>query len=137
MKRFTVAIIVIVTIAIAGGVVWTARSSNHILAAELRSGDIIFQSSMSGQSKAVQLATRSKYSHCGIVYVVKDSTFVIEAVQPVTCTPLAEWIARGDDNHYVVKRLKAADTLLTPDVLARMKEIGEGFMGKHYDLTFE
>ncbi len=35
----------------------------------LRNGDIIFQTSRSGQSLPIQLATRSPWSHCGIVYV--------------------------------------------------------------------
>ena len=33
----------------------------------LQNGDIIFQSSQSDQSIAIQLATHSKYSHMGIV----------------------------------------------------------------------
>ncbi|HRG10273.1 MAG TPA: peptidoglycan peptidase, partial [Cyclobacteriaceae bacterium] len=35
----------------------------------LKSGDIIFQTSQSSQSKAIQLATRSEYSHMGIIYM--------------------------------------------------------------------
>jgi hypothetical protein len=31
-------------------------------------GDLIFQSSNSGQSAAVQLATHSIYTHCGILF---------------------------------------------------------------------
>ena len=34
----------------------------------LQTGDIIFQTSNSNQSKAIQLATHSKYSHVGILY---------------------------------------------------------------------
>lgn len=33
----------------------------------LKDGDIIFQTSLSGQSKAIQAATGSPYSHCGII----------------------------------------------------------------------
>ncbi|MFN5642554.1 MAG: hypothetical protein ACK45S_09180 [Sphingobacteriales bacterium] len=35
---------------------------------EIKNGDLIFHTSRSYQSKAIQLATKSKYSHCGIVY---------------------------------------------------------------------
>jgi hypothetical protein len=35
---------------------------------EIQNGDIIFQPSQSKQSKAIQIATKSKYSHCGIIY---------------------------------------------------------------------
>lgn len=38
---------------------------------------------------------------------------------------------------YVIKRLKNADQVLTPEVLQKMKQVGESFAGKNYDLTFE
>ncbi len=104
---------------------------------ELKDGDLIFQTSRSSQSKAIQLATNSQYSHCGIVFKEGNSFYVFEAVQPVKRTPLAEWIARGEKGEYVVKRLKNAEQTLTPDVIQKMKEIGKGFYGKNYDLAFE
>lgn len=104
---------------------------------ELKDGDLIFQTSRSSQSKAIQLATNSKYSHCGIVFKEGDSFYVFEAVQPVKRTPLAEWIARGEKGEFVVKRLKNAEQTLTPDVIQKMKEIGKGFYGKNYDSAFE
>ena len=76
----------------------------------LRDGDLIFQTSLSGQSRAIQEATGSKYSHCGIIYRDGCDYFVYEAVQPVKSTPLAQWIARGKGGHYVVKRLAGADS---------------------------
>jgi hypothetical protein len=62
---------------------------------------------------------------------------VLEAIQPVKKTPLDKWIARGKDGHYVIKRLKNADEVLTAEVLQKMKREGEKFQGKKYDLTFE
>lgn len=103
----------------------------------LRSGDIIFQTSQSGQSKAIQLATGSEYSHMGIIYVEGDQTFVYEAIQPVKSTPLKEWIARGKNQHYVVKRLKNSEEILTTETLNKMKAVGNKFKGKNYDLYFE
>lgn len=104
---------------------------------ELRNGDLIFQTSLSGQSKAIQLATKSKYSHCGIIYKEGGDFYVFEAVQPVKLAPLVKWIARGKDGKYVIKRLKNADQVLTPATIAKMKEVGNKFKGKNYDLTFE
>ncbi len=104
---------------------------------EAANGDLIFHTSTSSQSAAIQLATKSEYSHMGIVYVRDGRPVVFEAVQPVKATPLDEWIARGEDGHYVVKRLSNAASVLTPDALARMQEIGEGFTGKRYDQYFE
>ncbi|MFN0014696.1 MAG: YiiX family permuted papain-like enzyme [Saprospiraceae bacterium] len=104
---------------------------------ELRDGDLIFHISLSSQSKAIQLATKSKYSHCGVVYKRGSRCYVFEAVQPVKQTPLEAWIARGQGKHYVVKRLKNADRVLTPKVLKNMKSVGEELLGKDYDSTFE
>ena len=104
---------------------------------ELREGDLIFQTSLSRQSQAIQLATKSKYSHCGLIYKDGKDYYVFEAVQPVKRTPLDKWIARGKDGKYVIKRLQNADQVLTPTTLANMKQIGDKFKGKNYDLTFE
>ena len=104
---------------------------------EIKNGDLIFQTSLSGQSKAIQLATKSKYSHCGLIYKDGNEFYVFEAVQPVKRTPLDKWIARGKDGKYVIKRLKNADQVLTPATLTKMKQVGNKFNGKNYDLTFE
>ncbi|RYE59246.1 MAG: YiiX family permuted papain-like enzyme [Sphingobacteriales bacterium] len=105
--------------------------------AGLKEGDIIFQTSLSRQSKAIQLATKSKYSHCGILYISKGRFFVLEAVQPVKLTPLADWIDRGKKGHYVVKRLKDYRTQLLPATIQKMRNIGTQFLGKDYDLAFD
>ena len=110
---------------------------SKIESTEFQNGDIIFQTSKSGQSKAIQLATGSKYSHMGIIYKQDNDCFVYEAVQPVKLTPLNEWIKRGEEGHYVIKRIKNSQNLLTPTALTKMKQIGEKYAGKDYDLYFE
>lgn len=103
----------------------------------IQDGDLIFQTSLSHQSKAIQLATHSRYSHCGIIYKVNNNFYVFEAIQSVKLTPLKEWTGRGQGGHYVIKRLKNAKEILSPAVIAKMKKTGEIFRGKNYDLTFE
>jgi len=104
---------------------------------ELKNGDIIFQTSLSGQSKAIQIATGSKYSHCGIIFIENGHSFVFEAIQPVQLTPLEKWIARGESGHFVVKRLVEANNILNGETLTKMKRVGEELKGKDYDFTFE
>ena len=41
------------------------------------------------------------------------------------------------NGEYVIKRLKNADEVLNTETLKKMRKIGESFMGKSYDLTFE
>ncbi len=126
-----------ILIIVAGLLVFLKAKNAAAFSSLLKSGDIIFQTSRSTQSKAVQLATRSEYSHMGIVYIKNDEVFVYEAVQPVKLTPLMQWIKRGEKQKFVVKRLKNADKVLTSANLAKMQQVGEKYLGKDYDLFFE
>jgi hypothetical protein len=102
-----------------------------------QNGDIIFHISKSSQSLAIQKATKSKYSHMGIIYVTKGTPFVFEAVGPVNFTPLRDWVARGTSKHYVVKRLANAREVITKEAVNRMLAVGASFEGKPYDPYFE
>jgi hypothetical protein len=102
----------------------------------LQDGDLLFQSTSAGQSLAIRLATGSKYSHMGMVYVESGKIFVLEAVQPVKLTPLEDWIKRGDGGHFVAKRLKDAGKRLTPEITAELKKYGRRFLGRDYDAYF-
>jgi uncharacterized protein YycO len=101
-------------------------------------GDIIFQSSNSGQSSAIQLATNSKYSHCGILLKNREGKLMVaEAVQPVRITPIKEFIQRGDDQHYVIKRLINRDSIVTSETAKKMQDVFYSLQGKDYDIKFE
>lgn len=104
---------------------------------EFQDGDIIFQISQSEQCKAIQLATKSQYAHCGLIFKENGKYRVYEAVQPVQSTSLESWVKRGERGHYVVKRLKNAKTLLTTDILKKLKIESKKFLGRDYDITFE
>lgn len=115
----------------------TACAKKNPQSAELKDGDIIFQTSQSQQCEAVRIATNSKFSHCGIIYEIEGKKYVYEAVQPVKITPLEDWITHGENNAVVVKRLKNADKILTPATLQKMKTYGKQFQNRDYDLYFE
>jgi hypothetical protein len=114
-----------------------ATAATAPLATTLHEGDLIFHTSLSAQSQAIQLATHSPYSHCGLLYKTNGAWQVFEAVQPVKLTPLARWVARGQGQHFVVKRLRDAGTALTPSALARLRAAGQPMLGHSYDLAFE
>ncbi len=103
----------------------------------IKEGDLIFQTSLSRQSMAVQLATHSPYSHCGIIFK-KDLVFkVLEAVQPVKYTALDSWMAKGREGQYIIRRLKNSDKILTKDVLEKLKNEAGKFLNKKYDIYFD
>jgi hypothetical protein len=113
-----------------------AACSNSVGVPAAQDGDIIFQTSQSSQSLAIQRATGSKFSHMGIVLLRQGSPWVLEASATVRYTPLGTWIAHGIGHHYELKRLKKPSAL-TPAQVAQLRRTAEGFLGKPYDLTFE
>lgn len=121
MKRMTIQII---------GLLFSSLA----LAYEPQAGDIVFHTSLSKQSIAVQAATNSPYSHMGIVLFKNNKPYVFEAVQPVKYTPLENWLNRGKGKHYVVKRPKSP---LSTEAISQLQKDAAHYVGKPYDLTFE
>lgn len=102
----------------------------------LREGDVIFQTSNSGQSLAIQISTNSKYSHCGMLFKEGDEWMVYEAVQPIKRTPLAAFIDRGDDGFFSITRLSEKDAL-SEEKIQEMKTFFNEIEGKDYDIYFD
>jgi hypothetical protein len=100
----------------------------------VRDGDIIFHTSRSAQSLAIQRATHSPYSHVGVILFRDGKPYVFEAIATVGYTPLARWIARGTGGEYVVKRLKSG---LAPAQADKLRASARPFEGRPYDLYFE
>lgn len=99
-------------------------------------GDLIFQSSNSGQSHAVQLATHSVYTHCGILFQEEGHWMVYEAVQPVQKVRLEQWTEAGNNGFYIIRRLRNADSVLTAPVVQAMKKAAVNRLGRDYDIYF-
>ena len=99
-----------------------------------RDGDIIFHTSRSAQSAAIQKATHSPYSHVGVIFIRDGKPFVFEAIATVRYTPLEAWIARGDQGRFVVKRLKQP---MSPQQATKLRAAASPYLGKAYDLYFE
>ena len=110
--------------------VWAAIAG----AAPLRDGDIIFHTSRSAQSLAIQRATHSPYSHVGVIFMRDGKPYVFEAIAKIQYTPLEKWTARGENGRYVVKRLKRP---LNDAQVAKLRAAAREFEGKNYDLYFE
>lgn len=95
-------------------------------------GDVVLQASQSQRSALIRRASRSPYSHVGVVEVSKDGVFVIEAVQPVSRTPLAAWVKRGEGSWVTVLRPKDLDARARRRVVAAAKKE----LGKPYDAKY-
>jgi uncharacterized protein YycO len=96
-------------------------------------GDILFQSLPNPPGldlvDAIEGATGSPYSHCGMVFHEDGRWQVIEAIGPVKITPLDRYIARGRGKQVWAYRLDEGARKQVPAALAAMKED----LGKPYD----
>lgn len=115
----------------------TPLHSKSIIPSQLEEGDIIFHESLSEQATAIKLATKSRYTHVGIIFKYGNKYKVLEAVEPVKVSNLNSFIQRGKNKHYIIKRLTNAKKILTPEIISQMKTYGSSLLGKHYDLYFE
>jgi hypothetical protein len=98
-----------------------------------QTGDVVFQVMLSDQSRAIQLATKSQYSHVGIVIEKNGEPWVFEAVGPVKYTGWKDWVAQGDKQHFVAKRMKKP---LSQEAVNRIIESTKLYQGKAYDFPF-
>lgn len=96
-------------------------------------GDVIFQTSRSSQSLAIQQATHSVYSHMGIILFKEGQPYVYEAAKRVKFTPLKQWIAQGTKGKFVAKRSK---TPLTKEQKTVLYQVAMEYINLPYDLTF-
>lgn len=94
---------------------------------EVREGDVIFQTSQSEQSPLIQIGTRSKISHCGIIVMRGGKPYVLETLRTPVLTPLDKFIARGEEGKYWIKRSKKEN----------IKIRYSNYLGKRYDLAFK
>ncbi len=118
------------------GVRLTEINSSKSDTQKIKEGDIIFHTSHSSQSEAIQIVTRSKYSHVGIIFKNKEEEWVVyEAVQPVKVTPLNEWQKRGVNGHYIIKRIQG--NKVNESIISEMKKSFQKYEGKNYDFKFE
>lgn len=99
----------------------------------LKDGDIVFQYSGSSQSLPILLASRSAYTHMGIIDISRNGKpMVIEATGPVKSTPLDAWIAQGTGGRITVKRVRSIESGQALSILGE----ADKYLGLPYDLFF-
>ncbi len=103
-----------------------ATSQSQPIEEIVKEGDVIFQTSESRQSPLIQIGTRSKITHCGIIVMRNGEPYVLETLKTLVLTPLDKFIARGKDGKYWLKRSDKENIKI---------EYGK-YLGKSYDLAF-
>jgi hypothetical protein len=101
---------------------------------EPKDGDFLFQSLPHNPLiDAIEGASESPFSHCGIVVNRDGKWKVIEAIGPVKETHLPVWIAQGRNGAYVAYRLRAPLAEKVSDIIAA----AERYRGRPYDLRYD
>jgi hypothetical protein len=108
--------------------------TSSLRAQNFKTGDVIFHQSQSSQSAALKEATGSVWTHVGVIVKEKDKLVVVEARNGVEVTKLQDFIDRGINKTYVVKRLPRALTKTEEDQIK--KELYD-VLGTGYDVYFE
>ena len=103
---------------------------------DLQSGDLVFQGINDQQAKAVKAATRSQWSHVGIIFLHQGQPWVLEAVQPVKTTRLSHFISRNPKSFYAM-RLKNARLHIHPKNSRKAERYARLQIGKYYDSHFQ
>lgn len=96
-----------------------------------KEGDIIFQTTSGQTGKAIQIATHSKFNHCGVLFLEDNKWVVYEAVQPVKKTSLEDFNARGKGT---IKRLGNKE--LSKEEINKLKTLFKTYEHKDYDEAF-
>ena len=92
----------------------------------VKEGDVIFQTTQSKQSPLIQIATRSKISHCGIVVMKNGKPYVLETLNTLKLTPLDKFVTRNKGGRYWLKRSDKENIKIKYD----------HYLGKSYDVAF-
>lgn len=122
-----------VIMALAFACIQTLEASGQEQPFALREGDIVFSSSVKGQGEAIIAATKSPYTHCGIMVESQGRLMVLEAVQPVRLTSLETFIAHGVREKFIAKRLARG---VTPEGYQQAKNWASAQIGRNYDPWF-
>jgi Permuted papain-like amidase enzyme, YaeF/YiiX, C92 family len=134
VKRAVISFSAVTLLAAGLGLVWL-RSTDAMAKdlPQLKKGDIIFQTSRSGQSLAIMLASGSVLSHMGVIdHDTSGNAIVLEATTTTRSTPLQDWINRGAGGRIEIRRMI---DLSDSQADAIVREARTHF-GKPYDIFF-
>lgn len=109
-----------------------ATAAPTVDAGDLRTGDVLLHTSRSAQSTAVAVATRSSFTHVGVVVRDGDDVWVVEAAGHARKTRVEDFLSRGVSSATVLRdaRLDAAA------VRERVRREVLALVGRPYDVAF-
>ena len=106
-------------------------------AVDYQEGDLVFHKSTSNQRPALQVLTNSPWTHVGFIDKNGDEFWVAEASSTVKFTRLEQFIARGKNGHFIIKRLSPEIGVIGAAEKTRIRASLANYFGKEYDIWFQ
>lgn len=100
----------------------------------IQEGDVVFQETSGFQSIAVAQATKSKWTHCGIIVSHKGKWFVLEASRQVILTPLGKFVNGRGGGEWAVFRYRKP---ISDEQWKKASAYALQQVGKPYDYRFD
>jgi hypothetical protein len=127
MKRLL--LVLVLCIATAAAALYATADGDY---PPLQDGDLVFQTSTGAQSNAVLIASANPYTHMGLIKNVGGEIVVVEAVGPVSETPLREWVGSGLLHRIAIYR----DPDLSREQAGAVLSAAATLYGRPYDIFF-
>ncbi len=103
-----------------------------------KTGDLIFIKSTSSQSDVIEVVTKSDKTHVGIIIKEAGKTFVFEAINVVSITPIEQFLKRAKGGKFSIKRVQHPKVNFDdPKVVAQFLYAAKKYKGRSYDIYFE
>lgn len=98
-----------------------------------KEGDIVFQSlPHNSLVDAIEGATHSPFSHCGLVVERNGDLEVLEALDTVHYTPWSEWKSQGRKGAFWIYRFKKEAFI----DITQVRKAAEKYLGRPYDIHY-
>jgi len=118
----------------AAGCIYVDRAEDVLGLADVRVGDVLFQQIDNRTGRLICAVTDSRLNHCGIVVPGPQGELcVLEAVGPVTRTPLKTFVARGRGTGLLVTRFREPYRGQVRQIVQACLD----YQGAPYDTRFE
>lgn len=99
----------------------------------LRTGDLLFQET----NKNASLISDSAYYNIGIAFIEGDNYALLETKDQVQYVSIRQWVENGNNNNYIAKRLRNADSLFTNSSIQVFDREARNHIMKKYDNSTE
>ena len=99
----------------------------------LKTGDLLFQSINKDTVLIDSQNSDSTYNNIGIAFIDGQNYALLETTDQVQYVSLRQWVKNGNDEKYVIKRLRNADSILTSVENQKLEREVRNNIMKKYD----